>query len=103
MLKFQIFSRMFIGYISFIAFLCKSCNFQHLILSETSMVLSPSIVSVEYEFAVLNNEFHNITLSSTIKHLFPLLHYSNKCRSVIIGHSTLLELAQGFELVTPDP
>ena len=66
-------------------------------------VLKLVIVSVEYKFAVLNNEFHNVTLSSTIKRLFPLLHYSNKCYSVIIGHSTLLALAQEFELVTPDP
>ena len=45
-----------------------------------------------------------ITLLSAVqlKYLFSLPHYSNKCCNMI-DRSMLLELAQGFGLVTPDP
>ena len=47
---------------------------------------------------MLNDEFHNITLSGAIEILVFTLPFCN-----LIGCSMLLQLAKGFGLVTPDP
>ena len=49
----------------------------------------------------MNNEFHNITLSSTIEVVVLDSALTPLCD--MIGCSTFLELAQGLGLVTPDP
>ena len=64
----------------------------HLAHKRRRGLVSASPVSVDYKLRSVNNEFYNILLSGTIEVLV-----------LTLASCTLLELAQGFRLVTPDP
>ena len=78
-----------------------SINTYHLACAKGSALQCCSLLVQDYKFVSVKNEYHNITLSGTIEVLVLASGLTPFCD--LIGWSTVLELAQGFGLVTPDP